>query len=129
MLTNKAAQGSFSAEIISITDKRGRSLAVFEEPWPVPWVDDPEGAPRPLSTDEKARLNLTTMVYSDPGELRPRWWWRFQSPHGPQRVQCKDKRHVLVTVRITRAGSEEQISKSFDLSTDIDNRPVFTAAT
>jgi hypothetical protein len=129
VLTNKAAQDSFSAEIISITDKRGRSLATFEEPWPVPWVDEPGGAPRPLNTNETARLNLTTMTYSEPWELRPRWWWRFQSPHGPQRVQCEDKRHVLVTAHITRAGSEEHISKRFDLSTDIDNRPVFTAAT
>lgn len=43
VLTNKAAPGFFRAEIMDITNKRNRSLATFEEPWPVPWVDNPVG--------------------------------------------------------------------------------------
>jgi hypothetical protein len=60
--------------------------------------------------------------------LRQHLWWKFQSPHGQVRVPSEERRKVLVTVEISQAGSEDRIDRTFELSMDIDNNPVFAAA-
>lgn len=128
VLTNKTAADTFQAEITNITNKRGRALTEFEEPWPIPWTDDPSGAPKLLDAAETAKMDLTTLTHSEPFELRQHLWWTFQSPHGPVRVLSEERRKVLVTVGISRADSDERIDRTFELSRDIDNNPIFSTA-
>src|ERR1700729_1259454 len=79
-------------------------------------MDGPSRAPKLLEAAETAKMDLTTLTHSEPFELRQHLRRKFQSPHGQVRVPSEERRTVLVTVEISRAGPEDGIDRTFELS-------------